>query len=101
MWPVMARSCHRLRRAAALVHPGRATMGESPTAPDKPPANGAGVKAGDILGLALRVAPWLAMAGVAAFWRRDRRRWRPKAEPNLAPETFDVIEPHRGRMTNF
>jgi membrane protein len=74
-------------------------MGEPPTAADKPPGNGAAVKAGDILGLALRVAPWLAMAGVAAFWRRDRRRLRPKAV--LSPEAFDALEPHRGRTANF
>jgi membrane protein len=76
-------------------------MGETPTAADKPPGNGAGVKAGDILGLALKVAPWLAMAGVAAFWRADRRRWRPKAEPPPSPEVFDALEPHRGRTASF
>ncbi|HEY2480786.1 MAG TPA: YihY/virulence factor BrkB family protein [Caulobacteraceae bacterium] len=72
-------------------------MREPQTAPDKPPANGAGVKPKPILDLTLRVAPWLAVAGMA-LWNRRRKPLEPPQR--LSPEAFDVVEPHRGRMAN-
>ncbi len=73
-------------------------MGESPTAADKPPANGAGVKTRDILGVALRIAPWLAVAGMA-LWNRRRKPLEPVQR--LSPEAFDAAEPNRGRAAQF
>jgi membrane protein len=76
-------------------------MGEPPSAPDKRSTHGAGIRLEGLLNVALRVAPWLAMAGVAAFWRRDRNRWRPKPAVDLSPEELDAAEPHRGRQARF
>jgi membrane protein len=69
-------------------------MGESPTA-DKPPAKGDGVK--PLLGVALRVAPWMAVVGMA-WWNRRRKPVEPIQA--LTPEAYDAVEPHRGRMAD-
>jgi membrane protein len=69
-------------------------MSEPPQASDR--SNGQG--ANPLLRLPLRVAPWLAMAAMAAFWRRRRK---PDQSPTPTPEDFDAAEPHRGRSANF
>lgn len=72
-------------------------MGEPPTALDKPPAS-RGVKPREVLGVALRVAPWLAMAGMA-LWNRRRKPVEPVQ--HLSPKAFDAAEPHRGRAARY
>ncbi|HEX3728855.1 MAG TPA: YihY/virulence factor BrkB family protein, partial [Opitutaceae bacterium] len=46
----------------------------------------------------LRLAPWLGMAAMAAFWRK---RGRPREPAPLSPEQFDAAEPGRGRAARF
>jgi membrane protein len=48
---------------------------------------------------ALRLAPWLAMATMAAFWRR--RGAHDHDAGVLSPANWDTIEPNRGRAANY
>ncbi|HEY2177265.1 MAG TPA: YihY/virulence factor BrkB family protein [Caulobacteraceae bacterium] len=73
-------------------------MSESPTAPEKPPANGGGVN--PLIKWPLRIAPWLAMAAMAAFWRK-RRAPEPAGPAYRTPEDYDAAEPGRGRAARF
>ncbi|HEY1926815.1 MAG TPA: YihY/virulence factor BrkB family protein [Caulobacteraceae bacterium] len=50
-------------------------------------------------GLALRIAPWLALGFMAALWPRSPRTNSEEVEPSSAEE-LDAAEPGRGRMAN-
>lgn len=63
------------------------------------PANG--VKSA-VARAAMRLAPWLAMATMAAFWRRGvARRLAAEIANARSPEQWDAAEPHRGRAANY
>ena len=73
-------------------------MSDPPSAADNPPANGGGVN--PMIKLPLKIAPWLAMAAMAAFWRKRRKAPEPDA-PALTPEAYDAAEPGRGRAARY
>ena len=52
--------------------------------------------------LAFQVAPWIALAAMAAFWPRAEGKPKPglSVQAHAAPESFDVAEPGRGRMAD-
>jgi membrane protein len=72
-------------------------MIETPSASDMPPRERGGIH--PLVKLPLQVAPWLAMAAMAAFWRR--RRKPAEADVPRSPEWFEAAEPGRGRNAAF
>jgi membrane protein len=81
-----------------MVIQGRAQPMSEPPAPDKPPANGAAVN--PLVKLPLQIAPWLAMAAMAAFWRKRRPSGEAHGARRATPEDFDAAEPGRGRAAD-
>ena len=70
-------------------------MSDSPSASDKPPR---GRSVNWLVKLPLQAAPWLAVAAMAAFWRRRKPTG---AEVAKSPEWFEAAEPGRGRNARF
>jgi membrane protein len=73
-------------------------MSEPPSVADKPPGNGGGVN--PLIKWPVRIAPWLAMAAMATFWRKRRRPADPGAAART-PEEYAAAEPGRGRAARF
>ncbi|HEY5290530.1 MAG TPA: YihY/virulence factor BrkB family protein [Caulobacteraceae bacterium] len=78
-------------------------MAKPPRPPEKPPANGDGARRfglAEVGRVSFQLAPWLALAAMAAFRRFGHKPDRAVVE-GLTPEDFDAAEPHRGRCAQY